>query len=255
MGALRFSDGSQERALGYTLSARLWNWLDISVNPTYAWTQYASVEVSPGTFQQGRRVNGFTDLPISIGISRAESGAWSPFWGIALGATLPIGDPETLGAGQAAVGANLFAGVQPAKNFFFDVAAGRSISDGYAAGLASSSSTSLSATISFRVARVGLNVSFTGDVGSVPDGFESARSIAGGLSIPVSASTSVNVDASGGLTHGSPSWAYSIGIGTTPAGIVAAFVAPWERLQDAFGAGTQIKAKPRTKPKKFGSGS
>jgi hypothetical protein len=67
------------------------------------------------------------------------------------------------------------------------------------------------------------------------------------MALPVGAGISMNLDGSVGLSTGSPTWALSFGFGTTPSGVVAASVAPYQRLNKAFGAGAKIKAKP-TKP-------
>ena len=199
-GQLRFSDGAEERAIGAALAVRLWGWLDMSVNPTYAWARGAPVQLALRTIP-GRQVQGFTDLPVGVGVSHDFSRAWSPSLGFSLGVTLPTGDSATVGGGRAtAVGANASIGVAPVENFFLGFGAGRTISKGYSAELASSSSTSLTASSGLAIGPVGLNASYSFDVGPVEAGFESARSIAGGINIPLVGDVALNLDGSSGLT-------------------------------------------------------
>ena len=138
-------------------------------------------------------------------------------------------------------------GFAPTDNFSFDIAAGRSISDGYSAGFASSSPTSLALSTLVKAGKISVGLSLSGDVGAASSGFESAQSLAAGVAIPVGRGMSLNFDGSAGLTPGAPTWAFAVGIGTTASGIVAATVAPYQRLRRAFGQGTKIKSKPRTK--------
>jgi len=90
---------------------------------------------------------------------------------------------------------------------------------------------------------VQLSASLSGDVGPVT-GYEPARSLAAGMALPVGTGMSMNLDGSVGLSTGSPTWALSLGFGTTPSGVVAASIAPYQRLSKAFGAGSKIKTKP-----------
>ena len=247
-GQLKFPDGSSESALGGTIAARAWDWLDLSVNPTYAWVRSAPVPGGSPAQQQGRSANGVTDLPLTIGVSHDIPGPWSPSVGLSLGITLPTGDTATVGSGSTGVGVNLNVGFAPTDNFSFDIAAGRSISDnGYSAGFASSSPTSLALSTLVKAGTISVGLSLSGDVGAASSGFESAQSLAAGVAIPVGRGMSLNFDGSAGLTPGAPTWAFAVGIGTTASGIVAATVAPYQRLRRAFGQGTKIKSKPRTK--------
>jgi len=241
-GQLKFTDGSRESALGLTIAARAWNWLDLSVNPTFAWMQFAAVQGGSPAQSRARNVSGLTDLPVSVGISHGVPGPWSPTIALALGITLPTGDSATVGTHETGLGVSLGAGFAPQDNFAFSVAAGRSISAGYSAGLGSSSTTSLALSGQVTAGTVGIGLGLSGDVGAVPAGFESARSIAAGMAVPLFGGVSLNLDGSAGLTRGSPTWAYAIGLGTR-----AATVAPYQRLRQAFGLGTKINAKPKTK--------
>ena len=245
-GQLKFSDGSKESALGVTVAAHLWDWLDLSINPTYAWAQRAAGSSTVGTRTPPQSVSGFTDLPVNLSTSYELPGAWSPSVGVALGVTLPTGDTAVFGRGQTAIGANLSLAIRPADHVWLGMAAGRSLSNGYSAALASSSSTSLALSGGTAAGPVQISASVSGDVGAVQAGYESARSIAAGMALPVGARWSLTLDGSAGLTTGSPTWAFSLGVGTTTSGIAAASIAPYQRLRQAFGAGTVVKNKPKT---------
>lgn len=245
-GQLKFSDGSKESALGATVVAHIWDWLDVSVNPTYAWAQGVAVRLSPTITTPARSVSGFTDLPVSVGASHALPGEWSPSVGLSLGVTLPTADTASFGSGRTAVGASMSFGIAPSDDLWFSIGAGRSLSNGFSAALASSSSTSLALSGGTTAGPLHVSGSLSGDVGAVAAGFESARSIAVGMALPVTTGMSLTLDGSAGLTTGSPTWAYSIGFGTTVSGIAAASIGPYQRLRQTFGAGTNAKNKPKT---------
>lgn len=105
---LTFADASTESALGFTVSARAWEWLD---------------------------------LPVTIGVSHRISGPWAPSMGFSLGVTLPTGDTTTVGSGTTALGASHNVGFSPSDHFSFGLGAARSLSDGYSAGLTTGSQT------------------------------------------------------------------------------------------------------------------
>ena len=246
VGQLSFTNGSRESALGVTIAAHVWDWLDISVNPTYAWAESPSVQVGP-LVQPARRVSGLTDLPLNLWASHELPGAWSPSIGFSLGITLPTGDTATLGSGQLGLGAGIDVAFSPTDQFAFDVGAERSLSNGYSTGLAASAATSLALSGRIKSGAVSYGLSISGDVGAVPSGFENARSVAAGVGIPLDGGMSVNVAASAGLTAGSPAWAFSVGVGTTPSGVAAASIAPYQMLRHAFGGGRKLTTKPKTK--------
>jgi hypothetical protein len=245
-GQLKFSDGAKVTALGATVAARMWNWLDVSVNPTYAWAHSEAYAASPTVTVAARDVRGFTDLPVALGVSYGLPGQWSPSIGFAVGITLPLGDPNTLGSGQTGVGASMNLGFEPAEDRWVSVGGGRSLSNGYSASLASSSPTSLAISAGLESLGVHFSASLSGDVGAPSSGYEGARSFAAGMSWPIDGGMSFSLDGSRGLSGGAPQWAYSIGLGTTPTGLAAATVAPYQRLRQSFGAGTGTKNKPKT---------
>jgi hypothetical protein len=248
VGSLKFSNGARETATGVAVSARLMDWLDIAINPTYAWTQSAAVVVSPSQTIPARTVNGFTDVPLTVGVSRSFAGGFSPSFGFTLGATLPTADTAGLGSGHVALGASVSIGIAPTEDQWVSVGAGRSLSNGYSAALASSTSTSLSLSAGTRSGLLLLSASLFGDVGTLPTGTDRALGVAAGMAVPFGLDMSLTFDGGLGLAKGSPVWAFTAGFGTTPAGIVAAASAPYQRLGKAFGAGSSAKIKSKAKP-------
>jgi len=246
-GQMRFSDGAEERAIGVALAVNVRGWLDLAVNPTYAWARGAPVVTSLIKLP-GRQVQGLADLPVSVGISRQLPGSWGPLLSLSVGATLPTGDTTRVGSGVSTVGANLNFGFAPTSVLWLGFGAGRSLSNGYGVGLANSAPTSVAGSVGLQLGRVGVSATWSGDVGPVEVGYESARSIGGGLSIPIVGNLSLTMDGSSGLTDGSPDWAFSAGFGTTTAGLSSVTVAPFQRLKTAFGTGRKfLRTKPRTR--------
>jgi hypothetical protein len=247
VGSLKFSSGASETAIGASVAARLMDWLDVGINPTYAWTQSVAVQVSPSVTIPARSVNGFTDLPLTVGVSHALPGAWSPSFGFTFGATLPTGDTAGLGSGKFALGASVSLGIAPTEDQWLSIGAGRSLSNGYSAALASSTSTSLSLSAGTRAGQLQLSASLSGDVGTLPPGAERSSSLAAGLAVPLGSAVSFSVDAGLGFAKGSPTWALTAGVGTSAAGVVAAASSPFQRLGKAFGTGSNSKIKSKGK--------
>ncbi len=249
-GQLGFSDNSRERAFGASVALHLFGFLDLSVSPTYAWATSAPLVVTPRLTRPGRTVNGWADLPVSVGVSHGfDDLAGSPSVSLSLGATLPVGDTASVGSGTAGTGLNLDFGMQPSDAVSLSFGVGHALSSGYSSGLASSSTTSLGGGATFQLGKVSVAVGYATDVGTPTAGYENAQSFSGGLSIPLISGFSLNVDGSHGLTNGAPNWAYSVGIGTTAAAISAVSARPYKALARAFGAGTKKKIKPATKKK------
>ena len=249
-GQLGFADGSRERVFGATVNVHFFGFVDISVNPTYAWATSAPVVVSPRLTRPGRTVSGLADLPLSIGVSHGfENAAWAPSISFSLGATLPVGDTTAVGSGTAGTGLNLDFGLQPTDAISLNLGIGHALSSGYSSGLASSSTTSIGFGGTAQLGAVGLTLGYSADLGTPESGFENARSVAAGLNIPLMAGYALNLDGSRGLTKGAPDWVYSIGIGTTAASIAAVSARPYRALGRAFGAGTKKRVKPATRRK------
>ncbi len=236
VGHLAFSGGGYERAFGTNISATLWRWLTVSAGPTYAWVTSADSITVTRTFP-GRTVSGFTDLPVGVRVSRDLPGDWAPVVGLGFGATLATGDTSTVGSGQTAYGINLSLVASPTDNVALMIGAGRSLANSYATILGSTSLTSLTAGVVLDVDWATVSADVFTNVGSPPAGYDPARSLAGGLSIPVHGDLSLGIDASAGLATGAPNWTFSVGLGTTPAGLAAAAVSPLSALRNTFGNG------------------
>lgn len=249
-GQLAFSDGSRERVLGATINGHFFGFLDISVNPTYAWATSAPVVVAPRLTRPARTVSGLADLPLSIGVSHGfENASMAPSISLSLGATLPVGDTTAVGSGTTGSGLNLDFGLQPTDAISLNLGIGHALSSGYSSALASSSTTSLGFGGTAQLGAVGLTLGYSTDIGMAEVGYENARSLSAGVNIPLMAGYALNLDGSRGLTNGAPDWVYSIGIGTTAVSIAAVSARPYRALARAFGAGTGKRVKPATRRK------
>ncbi len=249
-GTMHFQNNAQERALGATIDVHLFGWLDVSLNPTYAWATAADTVLAKRTIK-GRTSSGFAALPVSLGYSRDLPGGWSPSVSIGLGFSLPTGDTLSVGSASAGYGATMGFGLAPSDNFSMNLGASHALNDAYSSGIGTSSATSLSASATLTVGKVGVSGTYSGDVGSVPLGYETAQSLGAGLSIPIHGSLTLTLDGSAGLTAGAPMWTSSIGFGFTPAGIASVMLSPIVRARAALGAGSKIARaiKPKTKAK------
>src|SRR2546427_2698925 len=109
-GAAKLSDTRSEQALTGIVQLQPRPWLTLSALPALV---HVSDEVS------GRPVSssGPGDFPLVVGAATAFRAEWSPSVGAALIVTLPVGNAACgLGAGQAAVGANVAAGLSPSRS-------------------------------------------------------------------------------------------------------------------------------------------
>jgi hypothetical protein len=252
-GLLRFPRNAQESALGATVAAHLWGWVDVSVNPTYAWATAADTTIGTRTIK-GRTASGFAALPVSIGISHDLDGPWSPSFSIGLGFSLPTGDTASVGSAHAGYGANLDFGVSPYEKLSLDLGVSHALNSSYATGIGNSSATSLSASSTLKAGSVGISATYSGDVGPVALGYETAQSFGGGINIPIHGDLALTLDGSAGLTPGAPTWTSSIGLGFTPSGVASVMLSPIARTRAAFGAGNKTtKTKPKAKGKKAGT--
>jgi len=238
-GVLHFGNGGHERGLSGALSVELPFGFSVSVSPTFAWAQAApSVNATTGKLVKPAAVSGMADLPVSLGYSHSlgKLGVWA-----GLGATFPTGDTLTVGAGQASYGANLDLSVEPTDGWSMSVGAGHSLSNDYAAGLGTIAGTSVSLGASHTFGSVSANAGYSTEMGAMPVGTTHSQSISGGAAIPIGGDFALTLDGSTGRADGATSWAMSIGIGTTFAGVaqVSPFAAA-KRLAAAFGKGRSM---------------
>lgn len=245
-GALRFGDGAREQAVSVSLVARFWNTLDVLVNPTYA-NATAADSLNGTRVIAGRTVHGFTALPVHIGASHSFDRTWSPTIGAGFGFSVPTGDSTGVGSRQAGYGVSVELAVSPSDRFDIALGVSHALNDAYAAGVGSSSPTNLSFGTSYSVGVARLSVEYSGDVSTAATGFDAARSIGGGLSVPLHGNIALTLDGVTGLTSGAPSWSFALGVGVTPAGVAEVALSPLTRAGRAFGLGrTLSKSKATT---------
>src|SRR3989441_11877523 len=161
-GAAKLSDTRSEQALTGIVQLQPRPWLTLSALPALV---HVSDEVS------GRPVSssGPGDFPLVVGAATAFRAEWSPSVGAALIVTLPVGDAACgLGAGQAAVGANVAAGISPTDRLHVWAGASRNLS-----GLATPSTLSAPRSTALRLdagydlaRRLRASASFAADVRS-----------------------------------------------------------------------------------------
>jgi hypothetical protein len=253
-GQLRFAGNAQERAIGATVAAHFWGWADLSVNPTYASATAADTVVGTQTIH-GRTSSGFASLPVSVGISHDLAGPWSPSISMDVGFSIPTGDSLSVGGSKAGYGANLDFGLAPSDNLSLGFGASHALSGSYSTGIGNSTATSLSTSATMQVGGVGVCATYSGDVGALPLGYESAQSVGEGLNVPLHGDLALTLDGSAGLTPGAPTWMMSAGLGFTPAGVASVLLSPIAPTRRAFGAGrTLAVSKPRTKSTRTGAG-
>ena len=238
-GALSFGDGAREQAVSASLVARLWNTIDVLVNPTYA-NATAADSLNGARVIPGRTVHGFTALPVHIGVSHSFDKTWSPTIGAGLGFSLPTGDSTGVGSRQAGYGASVELALSPSDRFDIALGVSHALNDAYAAGLGTSSATNLSIGTSCGVGVARLSVAYSGDMATAATGFDAARSISGGVSVPLHGNIALSLDGVTGLTSGAPSWSFALGVGVTPAGVAEIALSPLTRAGRAFGLGRSL---------------
>src|SRR2546428_6120363 len=139
-GAAKLTDTRSEQALTGIVQLQPRRWLTLSALP-------ALVHVSDQVSGRPVSSSGPGDLPLVAGAATALRAAGSPSVGAALIVTLPVGNAACgLGAGEAAVGANVAAGVSPTDRLHVWAGASRNVS-----GLATQSTLSAPRSAALRV--------------------------------------------------------------------------------------------------------
>src|SRR5437016_4732988 len=149
---------------------------------------------------------------------------------LALGARA-AGTPSGASAGEAAVGANVAAGVSPTDRLHVWAGASRNVS-----GLATQSTLSAPRSTALRVdagydvgRRWRASASFAADVGQADSTQALSRMIGAGATYAIAGPLMLVIDASHGLTSSSPRWVLSLGVGTAFAS--TSLVSPTSQLQ------------------------
>lgn len=214
-GAVRLSSTSREQGFGGLLQYTKGGWLTLAVNPALARAQFDTAGVTYTS-------TGLTDLPVSAAASHSFDDAfWSPELGLGLDLTLPTGNTACgLGSGQTSLGLDVGVGVSPVDPLSLSLSASRHLSGlSTASTLDAAEATSIDFDASYDLSRaVSAAVSFGADVGTADSGTALSRTVGAGVSWKVRGPLALTLDATHGLSAGSPTWALSIGIGTAFAG-------------------------------------
>ena len=210
-GALHYSAGRSEQALGAVLRWVPVQWLSLSVTPT-------AVRVSePATSTLAAYSgSGLVDLPLEASVSHSFKGRYTPTVSAGMGVSLPVGDSAS-GFGSGAVGysATIGAGFTPTENFWVHGSAGRSLS-GFSMQSAytdASGWADLSGGTNL-TEKVSVGAGYSTDIGTVPSTEGRSSSVSGNLAVALYGATTLNMSASHGLSGLAPEWSLALGVGT-----------------------------------------
>jgi len=234
VGSAKLTDQRSERALSGTLQLQTTPWLTLSAVPSF-------VHVSDTVSGRPVSSNGMGDLPLSAAASHAFPTPGAPTIAAALTIVLPTGNATCgLGSGTTSAGLDIGLGVSPNPQLHLSADASRSISNASSQStLSAPRATSLLLSGGYDVsASWRADVSLGIDVGQVDSTQALSRVVGGGVSHRVGSSLALTLDASAGLTAGSPKWVISLGLGgvfagTSPVGLSA----PLRRLKSSFTGG------------------
>lgn len=236
-GALQYSGGRTEQALGGVLRWIAQPWLSLSVTPT----SVRATEPAVTSSTVGITRSGLTDLPMEATVSHGFGGALSASLAASIGATLPVGDTASgLGSGNVGYSVSGGMGFSPAERLWVHLGAGRSLTRFSVQSAFSSGTGWGDVSAGYSVTdRLSLTGGYSSDLGGVDSTLGRSSSIEGGTSIVVRGSTTLNLNASHGVSGVAPRWSIALGFGTAfpylnhlGAGSAA------ESLQDTFGGGT-----------------
>jgi len=197
----------------------------------------------PGTLAAGTYVGrtGLVDLPVDVTVQHSFQAPWSPGVALALGASLPLGDSASgFGAGRVGYSASAGLGFSPASKVWVHLGAGRSLTDVVMQSAFSSANGWGDASAGYSVSdRFGVSGGLSTDLGAVDSTIGHSRSINGGFSFVVKGASTLNVNASRGLSGLAPKWSLAIGLGTAfPYLSHVGAGSPIDQLRDTFGGGT-----------------
>jgi hypothetical protein len=236
-GALSYEGGRQEQALGAVLRWITTPWLSFAATPTAVRVREPST-LAAGTYQ-GR--TGLVDLPLDVTLQHGFKAPWSPGVAFALGASLPLGDSASgFGAGRVGYSASAGLGFSPASRVWVHLGAGRSLTDVVMQSAFSSANGWGDASAGYSVTdRFGISGGLSTDLGAVDSTIGHSRSLNGGFSFVVKGPSTLNVNASRGLSGLAPKWSLAIGLGTAfPYLSHVGAGSPIDQLRDTFGGGT-----------------
>jgi hypothetical protein len=236
-GALSYEGGRQEQAVGAVVRWAATPWLALSATPTMVHVREPSA-LTVGAFD-GR--SGVVDLPLDATIEHAFPGRWSPGIAFALGVSVPLGDTASgFGAGKFGYSASAGVGFSPASRVWVHLGAGRSLTDVAMQSAFTSGNGWGDASAGVSVTdRFGVSGGYSSDIGTVDSTVGHSRSINGGFSYAVRGPTTINLNASHGVSGLAPKWSLAIGFGTAfPYLNHLGAGSPLGALSDTFGGGT-----------------
>jgi hypothetical protein len=210
-GALAYQGGREEQALGAVVRWAAAPWLSIDVTPTMVRVREPSAVA--GVLQSS---SGLVDLPLDATVSHGFHAPWSPGVALALGVSLPLGDTAR-GFGQGAVGYSMSAGIgfSPTERVWVHLGAGRSLNDVSMQSAFTSGSGWGDASAGVSVTeRFSVNGGYSSDIGAVDTTVGHSTSLNGGFQVNVIGPTTLNVNASHGVSGLAPRWSLAIGFGT-----------------------------------------
>jgi hypothetical protein len=235
-GALSYQGGREEQALGAVLRWSPAPWFSLDATPTMVRVHEPSAIT--GVLQTS---SGLVDLPLDATISHGFKAPWSPGVALALGVSLPMGDTAK-GFGQGAVGYSMSAGVgfSPAERVWVHLGAGRSLNDVSMQSAFTSGNGWGDASAGVSITeRFSVNGGYSSDIGAVDSTVGHSTSLNGGFQLNVIGPTTLNVNASRGLSGLAPKWSIAIGFGTAfPYLNHLGAGSPMGALGDTFDGGT-----------------
>jgi len=242
-GVVRLSDVRSEQVLTGILEYDPTSWLSLSIIPS-------GVRVSQTLSGRSSSRSGLADLPVSATAVYTLPGGGSPSLGAGATVVLPTGNASCgLGSGVTSFAVNAGLSVTPLGSVRLSLDASRSLSGGVAqSALTTQRATWVSGVGSVELSsRWSANVSYGADLGTPDSGRVLNHELGGGVSYAPAGPLTLTVDASHGLTRGSPSWVLSLGVGTAFAGTSPVLpTAPARRLQTTFGGTRQTSGSSGT---------
>jgi hypothetical protein len=236
-GALSYEGGRQEQALGAVLRWVTTPWLSLSATPTAVHVRQPSATLVGSV----EGTTGIVDLPVDATLAHDFKAPWSPGVALALGVSLPVGDTASgFGAGKTGYSASVGLGFSPAERLWVHLGAGRSLTDvAMQSAFASGSGWGdASAGVSL-TERISVSGGYSTDFGAVDSTVGHSTSVDGGLSLVVKGPTTLNVNASHGMSGVAPRWSLAIGLGTAfPYLTHVGAGSPIDALRGTFGGGT-----------------
>lgn len=233
-GALSYEGGRSEQALGAVIRWVTTPWLSLSATPTAVHVREPSA-TALGAYQG---TSGLVDLPLDATLSHSFKAPWSPGVAFALGVSLPLGDTAAgFGAGKMGYSASLGLGFSPSERLWVHLGAGRSLGDVRMQSAFTSGSGWGDASAGVSITdRFSLNGGYGTDLGAVDSTAGHSRSINGGFSFVVRGPTTVNLNASRGVSGLAPRWSMTLGLGTAFPYLNK--LGAGDQLRGAFGGGT-----------------